>query len=298
MAVMTEVRAAILQPGPAAAWRRRIVNWLGWGLSGMAFLLLGGAMVWILEMVFARGAGALSWTVLSTITQGTGGGLLNAIQGTAVLAFGGILLAVPPGLAAGIYLAEFPGGKLSPVIRFLTDVLVGVPSIVVGYFAYVTLVTDLGWQFSVAAGSIALAIISLPYIVRTSEVAIRQVPNTLREAGHALGATPGKVVLRICVPMALPSIMTGVLLALAISVGETAPLIYTAGWSNYMWNGQMTKAPIGYLTYAIWAFITEPFASAHALAYGAAFLVTVFVLLISVASRAVLYRRAGMMQRA
>lgn len=295
---MAEVRAAILQPRPVAAWRRRIINWLGWGLSGLAFVLLAGAMVWILEMVFARGAGALSWKVLTTITQGTGGGLLNAIEGTAVLAFGGILLAVPPGLAAGIYLAEFPGGKLAPTVRFLTDVLVGVPSIVVGYFAYVTMVVDLGWQFSVAAGSIALAIISLPYVVRTSEVAIRQVPNTLREAGYALGATPGKVVLRICVPMALPSIMTGVLLALAISVGETAPLIYTAGWSNYMWNGQMTHAPIGYLTYAIWAMITEPFESAHALAYAAAFFVTVFVLLISVASRAVLYKRAGMMQRA
>lgn len=291
-----EVRRAIRQPRPLAAWRRRIFNALGWGFSGLTFVLLGGAMVWILEMVFARGAGAMNWKVLTTITMGTGGGLLNAIEGTAVLALGGILLSVPPGLAAGIYLAEFPGGVLAPVIRFLTDVLVGVPSIVVGYFTYVTLVVDMGWEFSVAAGAIALAIISMPYIVRTSEVAIRAVPNTLREAGHALGATPGTVIMRICIPMALPSIMTGVLLALAISVGETAPLIYTAGWSSYMWNGQMTHAPIGYLTYVIWSFITEPFESAHALAYAAAFFVTFFVLVISVASRAVLYRRAGWSQ--
>lgn len=291
-----EVRKAIRYPRPVAAWRRKIFNWAGWGFSGLTFVLLGGAMVWILEMVFARGASALNWRVLTTITMGTGGGLLNAIEGTAVLALGGILLAVPPGLAAGIYVSEFPRGFLAPTIRFLTDVLVGVPSIVVGYFAYVTMVVDLGWQFSVAAGSIALAIISMPYIVRTSEVAIRQVPNTLREAGHALGVTPGTVIMRICVPMALPSILTGVLLALAISVGETAPLIYTAGWSSYMWNGQMTHAPIGYLTYVIWSFITEPFESAHALAYAAALFVTVFVLVISVASRAVLYRRAGMAQ--
>ena len=295
---MAEVRAEILRPRPMVAWRRRIFNWLGWGLSGLAFVLLGGAMVWILEMVFARGVGAMNWTVLSTVTNGVAGGLLQAIEGTAVLAVGGIVLSLPPGLAAGIYLAEFPGGKLTPTIRFMTDVLVGVPSIVVGYFAYVTLVMDLGWHFSVAAASIALAIISLPYIVRTSEVAIRQVPNTLREAGHALGATPGKVIMRICVPMALPSIMTGVLLALAIGVGETAPLLYTAGWSSYMWNGKLTHEPIGYLTYAIWVFITQPEKSAHALAYAAAFFVTFFVLLISVASRAVLYRRSGMAQRA
>lgn len=292
MAVKTPVRQSILHPRPLAVWRRRCVNGLGWGLSGLAFLLLAGAMVSILVMVFRRGAGALSWTVLSQITVGTGGGLLNAIEGTAVLAFGGVLLSVPPGLAAGIYLAEYPRGVLAPVLRFLTDVLVGVPSIVVGYFVYVTLVVNEGWKFSVAAGSIALAIIALPYIARTSEGAIRGVPNRIREAGYALGATPGKVILRITVPMAIPSILTGVLLALAISVGETAPLIYTAGWSSYMWNGRLTHAPIGYLTYVIWAFITEPFAGAHALAYAAAFFVTLFVLLISLASRILLYRRA------
>lgn len=288
-----EVRNAIRQPRPLVVYRRRLFNWLGWGLSALTFVLLGGAMVWILEMVFARGAGAINWQVLSSVTVGLGGGLLQAVEGTAVLAFGGILLALPPGLAAGIYLSEFPGGILAPIIRFLTDVLVGVPSIVVGYFAYVTLVEGLGWKFSVAAGSIALAIIAVPYIVRTSEVAIRGVPNALREAGHGLGFTPGTVILRICLPMALPSILTGVLLALAIGVGETAPLIYTANWSTYLWTGHLTNEPIGYLTYAIWSFITEPANSAHALAYAAAFLVTIFVLIISVASRAVLARRAS-----
>ena len=290
---VVDIRAAIVRPGPGRALRRLFFNIFGWALCTLAFLLLGGAMLWILILVFERGLAAISIEVLTHVTEGTGGGLLNAIEGTAVLAFGGVILAVPPGLAAGIYLAEFSDGHLAPVIRFLTDVLVGVPSIVIGYFGYVTLVADLGWDFSVAAGSIALAIISLPYVSRTSELAIRQVPHALREAGFALGATPGKVIMRICLPMAMPGILTGVLLALAISVGETAPLLYTAGWSNYMWNGRLTHAPIGYLTYAIWAFITEPFEGAHALAYAAAFFVTVFVLIISVLARMVLYRRAG-----
>ncbi len=278
--------------------QRQFFSYLGWALSTLAFLLLGSAMVWILATVFLRGFDALSLTVFTHVTEGTGGGLLNAIEGTFVLAFGGILLAIPPGLAAGIYIAEFDHGRLASTIRFLADVLVGVPSIVIGYFGYITMVVGLGWKFSVAAGSIALAIISLPYICRTSEIALRQVPRAVREAAYALGAGDGTVTMRICVPMALPGILTGVLLSLAISVGETAPLLYTAGWSNYLWNGHLTNAPIGYLTYAIWAFINEPFASANALAYAAALFVTLFVLAINVISRLVLDENAGWRRRA
>jgi len=292
-----EVRSAIVNPTPVRNLRRQIFNGVGWGLSALAFLILGGAMLSIVVMVFVRGFHSINLEVLTQVTEGTGGGLLNAIEGTVVLAIGGILLAVPPGIAAGIYLAEFRSGALAPTLRFLADVLVGVPSIVIGYFGYVTMVVGLGWEFSVAAASIALAIIALPYICRTSEVAIRQVPNTLREAGLALGANNGTVIMRICLPMAAPAILTGVLLALAIAVGETAPLLYTAGWSSYMWTGHLTHEPIGYLTYAIWAFITEPFEGAHALAYAAAFFVTLFVLIIGVAARIVLYGRSGANQR-
>lgn len=290
---VTDVRAAELLAGSGLSVRRRLFGYFGWGLSALSFVLLGGAMMWILVVVFQRGVSALNLSVLTHVTQGTGGGLLNAIEGTLVLAVGGVVLAVPPGLAAGIYLAEFDSGRFAPVIRFLADVLVGVPSIVIGYFGYVTMVVTLGWKFSVAAGSVALAIISLPYICRTTEMAIRQVPRTLREAGYALGFTDSRVARTVYLPMALPGILTGVLLALAISVGETAPLLYTAGWSQYMWTGHLTNEPIGYLTYAIWNFITEPFETAHALAYAAAFLVTFFVLLISILSRMALDRNPG-----
>lgn len=289
----TEVSDVRIRPASGKALRRRLLDYLGWGLCTLAFLLLGSAMTWILVVVFIRGFNALNFQVIAHVTEGTGGGLLNAIEGTLILAFGGILLAAPPGLAAGIYLAEFDRGRLAPTVRFLADVLVGVPSIVIGYFGYVTMVVALGWKFSVAAGSVALAIISLPYICRTTEMALRQVPRALREGAYALGAGDGRVTMTISVPAALPGILTGILLALAISVGETAPLLYTAGWSSYLWTGHFTNEPIGYLTYVIWAFITEPFESAHALAYAAAFFVTFFVLVISILTRMVLDENAG-----
>lgn len=291
--ISADVRAAIVTPNLANSLRRRIFNSMGWGLTAFAFLALGAAMVSILVLVFLRGAHTLNLSIFTQLTAGMTGGLLNAIEGTVVISFGGILLAIPPGIAAGIYLSEFRRGYLAPILRFLSDVLVGVPSIVVGYFAYVTMVVDLGWHFSAAAAAIALAIISLPYITRTTEVALRAVPNTLREAGLGLGVNTGTVIMRICLPMAAPGVLTGILLALSISVGETAPLIYTAGWSDYQWTGHLTNEPVGYLTYVIWTAISEPSESAHALAYAAAFLVTCFVLIISVATRVVLTRRGG-----
>jgi phosphate transport system permease protein len=267
---------------------RHVFSVAGWIASGLAFALLSVLMLWILAIVFVRGFKALAPSLFTTITQGSGGGLLNAIEGTAVLSLGALLLAVPFGVAAGTYVSECRFSRWASVIRFLADVFVGVPSIVMGYFGYVTMVDRLGWNFSVAAGSIILAMICLPYICRTTELALGQVSGDLREAAYALGASERRVILNICLPAALPGVLTGVLLALAISVGETAPLLYTAGWSNYLWDGKLTHSPIGYLTYAIYTYINEPFASANALAYAAALLVTAFVLLINVFARFVL----------
>ncbi len=273
--------------------RRRAAASTGWVLCTIAFALLAIAMGWILLMVLVRGISALTPTVFTEVTQGTGGGLLNAIEGTVVIGIGSMLLAVPLGVAAGLYAAQFSHTAFARVIRFFADVLVGVPSIVLGYFGYITMVEGLGWNFSLAAACITLAILCLPYICRTTELALGQVPAAMQEAAFALGAGEGRVAFRIMLPTALPGILTGILLAFAISVGETAPLIYTAGWSSYLWTGQIVRSPVGYLTYAIWAFINEPFAAANALAYAAAFLVTFMVLLISVGSRLILQRRAG-----
>lgn len=272
--------------------RRKLSSGIGWTLCGLAFGLAGLSMLWIIEMVVVRGLSALNLTVLTEVSQGAGGGLLNAIEGTAVIAVGTVILAVPFGVAAGIYASEFRHSRWARIIRFMSDVLVGVPSIVLGYFGYIAMVEWLGWHFSVAAACITLAVLCLPYICRTTEMALREVPDTLREAGYAMGAGPAAVTFRLSMRTALPGILTGVLLALAISVGETAPLLYTAGWSSYLWDGQLTHSPIGYLTYAIWAFINEPFAEANALAYAAALLTTGFVLAISLVSRLVLMRRS------
>lgn len=292
------LRSAVSRPDAAERSRRRlrrrrdIASTFGWVLCGSALALLLVSIVWIVGLVFVRGFEALTPKVFTEVTQGTGGGLLNAIEGTVVLAIGTLLLTVPFGVSAGIYAAEFPHTVWAKTIRFMSDVLVGVPSIVMGYFGYVTMVHWLGWQFSVASASVTLAIICLPYVCRTTEMALGEVPQELREAAYAIGAGPGTVTMRICMRLAFPSVLTGILLALAISVGETAPLLYTAGWSSYLWSGHLTNAPIGYLTYAIWAFINEPFAEANALAYAAALFVTAFVLATSVLSRLILIRRA------
>jgi phosphate transport system permease protein len=257
----------------------------------VSFALLGVAMCWIIGTILARGVASLSLTIFTDVTHGNGGGLLNAIEGTAVLAVGTLILSIPLGVAAGIYVAEFSHGPWARAIRFFSDILVGVPSIVLGYAGYIILVQALGWQFSAAAASITLAIMCLPYICRSTELAFAGVSVDLHEAAYALGANDRHVILGVCLKQASPGVLTGVLLALAISVGETAPLLYTAGWSNYLWDGRLIHSPIAYLTYAIWTFINEPFAAANALAYTAALLVTSFVLLLSIVSRLILRAR-------
>ncbi len=140
------------------------------------------------------------------------------------------------------------------------------------------------------AGAITLAIMITPYIARTTELALLALPGSLREAAYALGATEPVVVFRVLLPSCVGRILTGLLLAMALSMGETAPLIYTVGWSNYTWNGHLTHEPLGYLTYVIWSFINEPFESAHQLAFAAALLITFFALAITLGSRLILSR--------
>ena len=272
---------------------RRIRSGSGWVFCAVSFLLVAVPLVDIILLVLVRGFSALSPELFTQVTQGVSGGLLNAITGTLVLSVGALIFGVPIGVGAGIYLSEFGNGRFGSTVRFLADVLTGVPSIVLGYFSYVTMVIWLGWQFSVLAASITLAIMILPYMAKMTELVLRQIPIPMREAAYALGANDRKVVARVLLPVAIPGIMTAVLLSLAISVGETAPLIYTAGWSNYVWNGQLTHQPIGYLTYVIWSFINQPFASAHALAFAAALLVMLTVLAINLGARAILRARAG-----
>jgi len=271
--------------------RRRLADWLYWALAAGAFGLLAFVLLHILGYVFVRGVESLHLKTFVEDTQGIAGGLRNAIVGSLLLSGLALAIAAPIGVSAGVYLSEYGAGWGGRISRFLSDVLVGVPSIVLGYFGYITLVIDLGWKFSLLAGAITLAIMMLPYIARTSEMALRAVPHSMREAAFGLGTPEGRVVLQILLPAARVQILNGILLALAIALGETAPLLYTAGWSNYLWTGHFTHEGVGYLTYVIWSFIGEPYPSAHGLAYAAALLITLMVLLTNLAARALLWRR-------
>lgn len=271
--------------------RRLIINAVGLTLCGLAFLLVAIPLLDLILTITIKGASAFSLTLFTTSSNGVTGGLLAAIVGTTVLSLGSLVFAVPIGVGAGIYLSEYGQNRLGSVIRFLSDTLTGMPSIVLGYFSYITMVIGLGWQFSALAGAITLAIMIVPYLARITEMALQRVPLQMREAAYALGAGERTVAFKIVLAAGSPGVITGVLLGLAISVGETAPLIYTAGWSNYIWNGKLTHQPIGYLTYVIWTFINQPYKSAHALAFAAALLVMLVVLAINIGVRIVLRRK-------
>ncbi len=265
--------------------RRVIFSQIGWVLCGVALLGVIGPLLDIVGVVAFNGITAFSVKLFTTTGTGMSGGLLNAIEGTFIITLGAMLITVPIGVGAGIYLCEYGNNRLGAAIRFMSDVLTGTPSVVLGYFSYIVFVISLGWRFSVLAASITIAIIIVPYLARITELALRQVPNAMREAGVPLGATEPVVVFKIILPGAASGVVTGALLALAISVGETAPLIYTAGWSASLWHGHLTHEPIGYLTYVIWTAFEQPTSQAHALAFAAAFLVMMVVLVINIGVR-------------
>ncbi len=242
-------------------------------------------------MVTSHAVRALSPKLFTTSTAGVAGGLENAIVGTIQLVVLATVAAVTLGVLGGIWVREFASPRAAFPVRLAADVLAGVPSIVIGYFGYVTMVTWLGWGFSLLAGALALAVIMLPYVLRATDLAIGRVSEELRDASTALGATQAATLRRVILRSALSGIVTGALLAVGIALGETAPLLYTAGWSNY-WGllPSFTHNPVGYLTYVVWTFINQPFAEAHALAYAAAFLLMILVLLLNVVVRRVIVR--------
>lgn len=268
-----------------AAARSRIASRFWWSASVGSLLFVGVILVSIFGFVAARGIPALRPQLFFTVTSGVGGGLANAIAGTGLLVFSGVILVVLVGIGTAVWMVEFASPLQRHGVRLAIDVLAGVPSIVVGYFLYVALVQLAGWGFSLLAGAISLAIIMLPYVTRAADLALSGVPKALREAAIALGARPATVTFTIAVPWAIPGILTGLLVATGIGLGETAPLIYTAGWSNFMPTPAPTHSPVGYLTYVVWTFISLPFARSHALAYAAAALLMVLIFTLNLVSR-------------
>jgi phosphate transport system permease protein len=246
-------------------------------------LALLGAILWTL---FVKGFAGLSLNVFTKMTPAPGsvGGLRNAIFGSVLMTALGIAMGAPIGILAGTYLAEYSRrNKFSSVVRFVNDVLLSAPSIVIGLFVYTLVVAQVG-HFSALSGAIALGIIALPVIVRTTEDMLRLVPKNLREGSAALGAQPWRTVTSIVYPAARSGLVTGTLLAIARISGETAPLLFTA-LNNQFWstdiNGPMANLPVVIFLYAM-----SPYNNWQSLAWSGALLITLFVLVLSVVARA------------
>jgi phosphate transport system permease protein len=259
-----------------------------WGMAtSMVAMALGiTVLMWILVVLFTNGFAALDWNMLTkdTPAPGTdGGGLRNAIVGSLMMVGLSVLVATPIGILAGIYLTEYGDhSKTAELTRFVTDIMLSAPSIVVGLFVYAIAVATLG-GFSGYAGSMALALIAVPVVMRTTENMLRLVPGSLREAAFALGAPRWKVSLSVTLRAAKSGVITGLLLAIARISGETAPLLFTA-LNNQFFNTDMTK-PMANLPVVIYQFAMSPYDNWIQLAWGGALLVTLAVLLLNILAR-------------
>lgn len=270
--------------------RRQIKNRAAMVLAGAAALFGLFWLVWILWTTVTKGVANLDWDLFSMMTPPPQerGGLLNAFFGSAVISALALAIGTPIGVLAGTYLAEYANStKLGNTIRFVNDILLSAPSIVLGMFVYALVVVQVG-HASAYAGAIALAFIALPVIVRTTDEMLRLVPSAMREAALSLGVPQWKVIMQVLYRSARPGILTGVLLALARISGETAPLMFTAG-SNQFWSTDL-NAPMANVPMVIWQFAMSPYDKWNSIAWAGAFVVTMFVLLLGIAARAILLR--------
>jgi phosphate transport system permease protein len=253
---------------------------------GMMFLL------WILATLFVRGFQALSPMLFTQMTPppGSDGGLANAIYGSVAMVGVATFISTPIGILAGIYLAEFgKNGIVASTTRFINDILLSAPSIVIGLFIYTVVVAKVQ-HFSGWAGSLALALLAIPVVVRTTENMLRLVPNSLREAAIAMGAPMWKVILMVTLKAVRAGVITGVLLAVARVSGETAPLLFTA-LNNQFWSSDM-NAPMANLPVVIFQFAASPFEQWQHLAWAGALLITLAVLVLNIMAR-VLFRQSA-----
>jgi phosphate transport system permease protein len=262
-------------------------------LKGLAAACLIAVIIPLGDLLYMFAYKGLEAFTIARLLNRTGAlvpGLSNAIEGTGIIAVLSGAIAIPLGIFGGIYMAEFSkGGTFANGLRFAADVLAGVPSIVLGYVCFLVFVLYFDWGYCALAAGIALSIIMFPYIFRTTEIAIRKVPNGIKEGAIALGSTKTTMINRLVLRFAMPGILTGVLLSIGISLSETAPLLYTADFASYNPNG-LLHSPLAYLTGVIWTFYQYPIAADVQLAYLATFLLILIVLALNVVARVGLQR--------
>jgi phosphate transport system permease protein len=265
--------------------RRRAVNWLYLTLSWAATAVGLAILFFVLWTLVTNGVAALGSDLFTQTTPppGSRGGIINAIYGSVVMTAVATLVGTPVGVLTGTYLAEFGrGSAVAPVVRFVNDILLSAPSIIIGLFVYGLLVVPFH-HFSAWAGSAALAIIVVPVVVRTTEDMLLLVPASLREAAVALGAPQWKVIVKVTYRAALQGMLTGVMLAVARIAGETAPLLFTA-LNNQFWSTNM-NGPMANLPVVIFQFALSPYADWQVLAWGGAMLITITILLLNILAR-------------
>jgi phosphate transport system permease protein len=289
----TAQQRAVAERTVGTILRRRIVNGIMTAVVAVAALITTLPLLFILFHLVREGASSLSadfFTEMPKPPGEAGGGMANAIVGTLILIGIACAIGLPIGIGAGLYLAEFRKTKLADVVRFLADVLNGLPSIVLGIFAWQFLVKPLG-HFSALAGGVALAAMMIPMITRTTEEMVRLVPTSLREAAMALGYSRARTALTVVLRTATAGIVTGVLVAVARIAGETAPLLFTAFGNNF-WSLQLDQ-PIAAMPLQIFQYAISPYDDWRRLAWAGALILIVLVFLISVAARFATRSRFG-----